>query len=153
MLNAISGFLKVVLYDEPPSVADLSRSLDVLALAYHDTPRGDPVDNDTEAPAEDYLQDYLRTLKIVRRRFPDLGYYGVVDPLELKAEEWLCGDAGDDLSDIIGDLTKVKWRHDAFGIEDAHWHFRFLFEIHWGRHLRELQMYLHCKQFYGKDQT
>ena len=44
----------------------------------------------------------------------------------------MCGDAIDDLSDIIGDLKTLMWaRHHKFGIEDFNRHFRFLFEIHW----------------------
>jgi hypothetical protein len=31
--------------------------------------------------------------------------------------------------------------------EDVLFHFRFLFETHWGQHLRSLQQYLHALAF------
>jgi hypothetical protein len=48
------------------------------------------------------------------------------------------------LADIVGDLEEVVWRYETLGADDAYWHLRFLFLIHWGQHLRELSLYLHA---------
>ena len=57
----------------------------------------------------------------------------------------MTGDAIDDLADIAGDLEEVLRRFEHSGKNAGDWYFRMLFEIHWGRHLRELQLYLHAK--------
>ena len=75
-------------------------------------------------------------------RFPDYGYYASVDPRLVLEEKPSVGDAIDDLADIVLDLREVSWRYDTFGADDAHWHFRFLFQIHWGAHVRDLSRYL-----------
>ena len=85
----------------------------------------------------------------MRKRFPNLGFYGVIfDPLKLPPEEPVVGDAIDDIADIVSDLSEILWRHEMLGEEDANWHFRYLYEIHWGRHLHELRHYLFVKRFH-----
>ncbi len=143
MIEAIRRFLSLLDQGEPISEETLAYALDALALAYHDTPLGKPSGIKTEPPQGDY--------KSVRRRveglFPDLGLYGIADPMKVPNEEALVGDAMDDISDIALDLTEVLWRWQNLGADDAHWHFRFGYQTHWGRHLHELRFYLHAKQF------
>lgn len=115
----------------------LSRRLDELALSYHDTPHGDP-DESEERPEPEGRVEHAE----IGRRFPTLGYYGSADPKEVPGEA-LVGDAIDDIMDITNDLKEVLWRFDRFGPADAHWHFRFLYQVHWGEHLRNLARYLH----------
>jgi hypothetical protein len=135
------SFLAVVTEGEPPSDEQLARSLDQLALAYHDCPQGSPADAEPGGP------DFLPKYSEVGARFPDFGYYASADPTTALDEKPTVGDAIDDLVDIVRDLREVSWRHDVLGADDAHWHFRFLFQIHWGRHLRDLSLYLHARQF------
>jgi hypothetical protein len=85
------------------------------------------------------------------RRFPALGYYGSAGPKEFAGEAFV-GDAIDDIMDITNDLQEVLWRFDRFDSNDAHWHFRFLYQIHWGRHLRDLARYLHSRLRLDKEE-
>jgi hypothetical protein len=126
---------------EPPSNEQLARSIDELAVAYHDCPQGTPADAELEPP--DFLPQYSE----IGARFPDFGYYASADPATVLDEKPAVGDAIDDLIDIVRELREACWRYDLLGADDAHWHFRFSFEIHWGRHLRDLSLYLHAKQF------
>jgi hypothetical protein len=50
---------------------------------------------------------------------------------------------GDDIVDNWMDLKGVMWRLKNSSAQDALWDFRESFEIHWGQHLWELQLYLH----------
>ena len=136
---AAQRFIEIATRSEHPTIAQLARSLDELALSYHDTPLGNPDDSD-ERPEPGSRVDQAD----IGARFPDLGYYGVADPLNVPGEV-LVGDAIDDILDIANDLKEVVWRFDRFGADDANWHFRFLFQIHWGRHLRDLAGYLHSR--------
>nr|NUR37992.1 DUF5063 domain-containing protein [Sphingomonas sp.] len=83
----------------------------------------------------------------VAERFPELGHYAVAEPPELPPKEAMVGDAIDDLADIVRDLQEVVWRAEHQSENDARWYFRLLFQIHWGRHLRELSLYLHSQQW------
>jgi hypothetical protein len=136
-LVAAKAFLNVVLVERDPTLATLTRSLDQLAVAYHETPATEVDDSDQEPPDPEF--DY----KQIAARFPQLGYYSVVDPGDGLDQPVMVGDAIDDLLDISRDLHKVLWRFENVSVDDAHWHFQFLFEAHWGQHLRELSVYLH----------
>ena len=133
-------FLQFLNEGQPPSNKEIARVLDELALAYHAAPPGDPSEEDVDPPKVDYQKRY----RALERRFPQLGYYGIAEPTEIPPEEPLIGDAIDDLADIAADLEQVLWRSEHVGLDDAHWYFRMLFEIHWGRHLRQLALYLHA---------
>jgi len=137
---AARGFLALIEEGAVPSSRELLRALDELAMAYHQAPEGDPADDDATPPRTDYQERYAS----LGKRFPDYGYYAVSDPTEPVSEKGMVGDAIDDLADISADLEEVIWRFDNLGPDDAHWHFRFLFEVHWGMHLRELAVYLHA---------
>lgn len=136
---AAQRFIDLATKCENPSIAMLTRRLDELALSYHDTPLGDPHESDEQPPFECRIGH-----KDIGSRFPTLGYYGSADPTEVPGEA-LVGDAIDDIVDITNDLNEVLWRLDRFGADDAHWHFRFLYRIHWGEHLRDLARYLHSR--------
>lgn len=137
--------LDLILQDEPPSDAVLAQALDELALAYHDTPEGEPAPSNQDPPARN--QAALRA--IIEVRFPDYGYYAVMlDPLDLdlSGSKAGIGDAIDDLLDIASDLAEAVWRFDHLGADDAHWYLHLL-HFHWGRHMRELSLYLHARRF------
>ena len=143
MIEAIQLYLAAALQISPPSIEALAMALDRLALAYGEAPCGAPADEDTEAP--DHDRGAIR--RLVADRFPELGFYAVVDPLAVLPETPLVGDAIDDIAEIADDLSEVLWRFTAVGADDAYWHFRFDYQTHWGRHLHDLRSYIHAKLF------
>ena len=138
---AVRSFLTLLGEGEPPSVEALAEALDQLAIAYHHAPEGDPANDDRDPPEWDFKARYAA----LGERFPELAMYAVADPSEVINDEAMCGDAIDDLTDIERDLNEVVWRFEKVGADDAHWHFKLLYRSHWGRHLRELALYLHAK--------
>jgi len=141
-IDASRRFLAFLKGDSTPSDEQLARALDELTMAYHEAPEGDPADEDVEPPSREYEQ-YKRRYAELGAKFPDYGYYSVADWTEPLSKESVIADAIDDLADIEGDLDEVIWRAENLGVDDAHWYFRFLYNIHWGRHLRELSLYLY----------
>jgi len=143
-VDAARCFVQLVMEGERPSLERLARALDELALAYHGTPEGEPSEDDATPQRTDYRARYSK----IATRIPALGLYASVSPKE-NLEEASYGDAVDDLADIVGDLEEVIWRCENLGDEDANWYFRWAFETHWGRHLRDLSLYLHVQRFGG----
>jgi hypothetical protein len=140
-IAAVRRFLAIATEGDPPTMAELARALDELAMAYHESPEGEASGDESKAPE----RDYIKLREALAARFPDFGYYSVSDPTDELAETPpLLGDAIDDLADIIRDLEDVLWTFENVGPGDAHWDFRFSYTIHWGRHLRELALYLHA---------
>lgn len=139
-IAAVRRFLALLDGGERPTVEDLAESLDHLAMAYHHAPEGEPADDD-RYPEWNFKARYGN----LAERFPQLGMYAVADPSEPINGDTMCGDAIDDLADIERDLSEVVWRFENIGPDDAHWHFKLLYRSHWGRHLRELALYLHAK--------
>ena len=135
---AARRFLLLLKQSKPSSDRELAQALDELAMAYHQTSEGDPADGDATPPREEYRDRYARLAK----RFPDYGNYTVGDWIDPLSKESVIADAIDDLADIEGDLEDAVWRYENVGVDDANWHFRFNFEVHWGRHLRGLSRYL-----------
>ncbi|MBA80456.1 MULTISPECIES: DUF5063 domain-containing protein [unclassified Leeuwenhoekiella] len=54
----------------------------------------------------------------------------------------LLGDAIDDLSDLIIDLSEVVWRLENTSLDDALWYFNTLMHMHSEAHLLNLLVYL-----------
>jgi hypothetical protein len=141
-VEAARQFLTVVWEGETPSDEGLLATLDRLVEAYHGTPKVGPADADLEAPRSGGPALYQK----VAARFPDYGHYPVSDPTASIDDEPMMGDAIDDLADLTLDMREVVWRAENLGADDAHWYFRLLY-FHWGRHARELALYLHSRQF------
>jgi hypothetical protein len=139
-IDAAKRFLKLLREGDTPSDEELARALDELALAYHEAPEGSPAENDREPPPRS-IEHYKRYAQL-GKRFASYGYYAVGDWTEPLSKQTVTADAIDDLADIEGDLEKVLWRYENIGADDAHWHFKFEYTIHWGRHLRQLSLYL-----------
>lgn len=137
----VRRFLRLLREGAPPSDEDLARGLDELAVAYHEAPEGSPADDNREPSSDDFRQRYAG----LGKRFPAYGLYAVADPIEPVDQQCLGGCAIDDLVEIARDFEEVVWRSENIGADDAHWHFKLLYRIHWGRHLRELSHYLHAK--------
>lgn len=116
----------------------LAESLDGVLAALHGLPDGPPSDEDLP---EDWRADPPADLS---DRFPELGFYPVVDPLDrLDEAKVVVGDAGDDLIDIHRDLAEAVERFHRFGVEDAGWFAWLTFRAHWGEHLFNVRRYLH----------
>jgi hypothetical protein len=137
-------FLSVVWEGERPTDEALLTALDRLVEAYHHTPDVGPSDGDLEVPRAAGPTLYQE----LAGRFPDYGYYPVSDPAGSpgSAEAAMVGDAIDDLVDLTLDMREVIWLAEHVGPNDAHWCYRLLY-FHWGRHARELALYLHARQF------
>lgn len=129
-----------------PSIEQLSRTLDKLCAAYHETPEGKPGD---DANLE-RRTPYSERRQLLSLRFQSLGFYQAISPKEPPAEtKPVFCNAIDDLADILGDLQDVLSVFEMSGADNANWLYRQLYEIHWGRHLRHLSLYLYVKQFDG----
>lgn len=118
-------------------------ALDRLAVAVNSADYTFDENDYPDAPRREY--EVIRT--IVSPRFPDCGYYNVVLNMseEIGNGQAGVGDAIDDICDIAADLEEVLWRWDNNSVDDALWYFSNFYAFHWGRHLRELQLYLYDK--------
>jgi len=141
-IEAAREFLAIVWDGEAPTDEALLASLDRLIVTYHCTPDAEPSDFEAEAPTTDWPALY----KEVAARFPDYGYYPVSDPSGSPGDDQaaMTGDAIDDIADLTSDMRDVVWYADNLGLDDAHWSFR-LHYFHWGRHARELSLYLFAR--------
>jgi hypothetical protein len=119
---------------------NLKLLLDRLAMAQHFAAYKFDEGKYAEAPSR--AHDELR--KRVATRFPNYGYYNLVEDVSQKIGEsgLMVGDAIDDIVDITADLLETKWCWEKNSVEDGLWHFKNTFETHWANHLRGLQMYL-----------
>lgn len=141
-IAAARHFHDLVLTGPPPSLAELARALDGLVVAVQDADEFVPPTDVPDPP----LHDVDALTQLIQMRFPDFGFYGVSDPMTLPAEG-LTGDAIDDLLDIACDLADALWRFEHNGLADALWDLKFAYTTHWGRHARQLALYLHARQF------
>lgn len=141
-VEAARHFLSVVWDRDGSSDEALLAALDRLLAVYHDTPNAGPSETKVEAPRSDGPALYQE----VAGRFPDYGLYPVSDPTASPEDAAMMGDAIDDIADLTLDMREVVWLADHVGADDAHWSFR-LHYFHWGRHARELSLYLHARQF------
>jgi hypothetical protein len=139
-IEAARHFLAVVWDGETPTDEALLAALDRLVAAYHETPDANPSDKDVEAPR----QDGTSLAKEVGARFPDYGLYPMADPTKPLEGAAMMGDAVDDLADLTLEMREVMWIAEHVGVENAHSDFR-LFFFDWGRHARELSLYLHAR--------
>lgn len=139
----INNFLELVLESESESeeIEKLIQALDRLANLTHEI----EYQYDKTDYSDSLNFEYSTIRKKVEKRFPNLGYYNIALDISENVgnSDIATGDAIDDITDITLDLLGVKWRFDNTSPDDALWHLELLFRSHWGRHLRELQLYLH----------
>lgn len=140
---AARNFLDVVWEEEQPSDAELSAALDRLFVAYHETSVVEVTTSDLEPPHREWKRIY----KDVGRRFPDYGMYMIANPLDLSSFTTSMADAIDDIADITAEMRETVWWAEQIGAADADEFYR-IFYSHWGRHARELSMYLYARQFH-----
>ena len=139
--EAATAYLSEISEGSPPSRSRLLELIDRLTNSYHQVPASEPDDAEYDVP--------LRTdwPEILNGRFPDFDCYPFVFlPADFPCEAML-GDPIDDLADIALDLEEYLWRLNNVSEADANWHVRFTFEIHWGRHARDLGAYLQATAF------
>jgi hypothetical protein len=137
------SFLQSPNLDTEPytNIRRLVEVLDKLAFAYHHV--SFEFDENASDPPGHNHQIYSRYREMAGQKFPLLGDYSDVNPLELENPDIMMGDSLDDLADIACDLQDVLWCLENTTEEDALWHFQFGYESHWGRHMRYLQTYLY----------
>ena len=91
--------------------------------------------------------DYNEIRKNVESNFKDFGFYKMIlninDIDNLK--DCGLGDAIDDLSDVIIDLTEIKWRIENNSLEDGLWFFEFIFRSHTQQHIIDLLNFMKQK--------
>ena len=141
--QAIDNYLSLVLNSEEPleNLDEFIQSLDALSY-WVQLAKYQADETNYDWPPD---SDYNDVRKIVEKRFPSFGYYNsVVDVSEKIGEsEISIGDAIDDIVDITGDLLAAKWRFEHTSRDDAIFHLVAEFRSHWGRHLRDVQLYIH----------
>jgi len=141
-VDAAREFLSTVWEGDPPTDQALLFALDRLVDAFHRTPDARPSHTGLEAPRSGGPALY----QDVAQRFPAYGLYPVSDPATSPEDAAvMLGDAIDDLADLTLDMREIVWLADHATMDDAHWSFRLLY-FHWGRHARELALYLHARQ-------
>jgi len=88
---------------------------------------------------------YNKIREVVAPQFPDFGLYNTVPHVSdrIGQTEFGIGDAIDDIVDILLDLKRVEWRFRNTSLADALFDFQLSFRGHWGRHARDLQLYIH----------
>jgi hypothetical protein len=145
IIEAINKYLSVLESDitEDEAIESLMESLDTLASVCHRI-EFQSDDNDYPDPPE---ADHARTMEVARKRFPSLGFYNVAGEISENISE--CdlhvGDAISDIAEIADDLNEVLWYFENTTNENALFYFELGYRTHWGRHMRELQLYLHDK--------
>jgi len=141
--NAVNEFVNYVLNEDTQirDLEELIRLLDKLAFATHFIKANFDEKEYPDAPENNYEEIY----KKISKRFPALGYYNIAGNISDRISECdlQVGDAIDDITDIVGDLKEVLWCFDNTSESDALWRYVNGFKMHWGRHLRELQLYLY----------
>jgi len=62
------------------------------------------------------------------------GYWDIFDPLTSEADQPVYNSLKDDLHDIYRDLKQGLISFEKGEVQNALWHWKFNFEIHWGEH-------------------
>ena len=129
--------------DTHVKTSSLIQILDELAIRTHDH-SGIFVDDEGE---DDSRLDYQDIYKTLTQHFTDYNYYNtVLDINELaRTDNLAVGDSLDDLADMAVDLSEVLSVIQKFGEAEGQYAFVDSYRIHWGYHLRQLQIYLHCQ--------
>jgi len=140
----IQAFLDVVndsLRSEVDAIEALMAALDDLAVCVHGVTFKFDAAEYAEPPAKEHKTTYQR----VGARYPSFGYYNTpLDVSEKISETTLAiGDAVSDVAEIYDDLKEILWRFQNTSEADALFHFQLGYRSHWGRHMRDVQLYAH----------
>lgn len=106
-------------------------------------------EGDHPDPPGNGLESYHRFRDVATRRFPDLHFYNLATPVSEKPgeAELVVGDPYDDLADIAGDFSDIRWCFADTSPNDALWRFYFGYQSHWGDHASNLRWYLFARQW------
>jgi hypothetical protein len=137
---SIRHYLDVLEGANDCTLYDLAKALDELVATYH---RVADVEPDTTEASAAPRPDEKRIVDAATAKFPDLGWYALVDPEGAPDQQVGMSIAASDLAEIASDLMGVLWLFENGSHNDAVWDFRFGYQSHWGRHLHELRTYLH----------
>jgi hypothetical protein len=126
---------------EHDSIGALMASLDELVASVHGVSFVFDNTEYDEPPSANHTDTYRR----VAARYPSFGYYNIpLDVSEKISDTTLAvGDAISDVAEIYDDMQAILWRFKYTSKADALFHFQLGYRSHWGRHLRELQLYAH----------
>ncbi|MFT4074931.1 MAG: DUF5063 domain-containing protein [Asticcacaulis sp.] len=129
--------------DTHVKASSLIQILDALAVRTHEQ---SVIFAGSEEEDESRL-NYQDTYKILTQHFPDYSDYSTVLDINnpAKTDNLAAGDPLDDLADIAVDLSEVLSIAKKYGEAAGQYAFVDSYRIHWGYHLRQLQMYLHCQ--------
>jgi len=143
LLADVAGFLAEAPATEGGDRALLASLLDRLAVARRSCPSAAHPAGPWPPRARPSSDAWRRAR--MEARFPGLGLYAAVEPvLGAEPELPVVGDAVGDLVDVAGELERVTWYLVQAGPGDAARYYAWSYDLHWGRHLRELQLYLHA---------
>lgn len=148
LIEAIKSYLNVIndlTDDESEAIERLISSLDHLAFIARNISFQF---NDREYPEPPEI-DYSEIRQAVQSRFPSLGFYNIAGNISdnVGDSEMHTGDSIDDISDIAKDMKDILWYFDNTSTDNALFYFDMGFKSHWGRQLRELQLYLHDRWY------
>lgn len=135
----LQRFVRYVTEPGEKEDAALLELCDRILVAYHDVNYTFDDHNYPDAPKEEYAsrRDKISAL------FPNYGYYCLTSSqMEVFEPDAMVGDAIDDLADLSQDFEEILWCFEHTSVDDALWHFQNGYWLHWGRHMRELQLYL-----------
>jgi hypothetical protein len=119
----------------PVDLLAARRHLAELQLAAIRLPELDSGDNPRiPKPSPELKKEVLNRVATVPFRY----YWDTFDPLK-ENEEPVCGDLADDLADIWLDLWTGLQLFDSGYPVDANFHWRILYDSHWGQHLLDAQ--------------
>jgi hypothetical protein len=110
----------------------LLAELQLTALGLPDLDGGDH--QKIHKPAPILRERVLRRASTV----PFQRYWNMFDPLK-EDQQPVCGDLSDDLADIWLDLWEGLYLFDASHRLEANFHWRVLYDSHWGQHLLDAQ--------------
>lgn len=135
------SFVRTAKPEDARLLERLAQHLDRLALVYSETEDCEPTSQDMAPTKRD---DKLGS--DVADAFGHIGPYLDVypaDAAEIGDHKVVVCDGVDDILDILADLEASIWLYENSSERDARWQFRFGFQFHWGRHLRDLSGRLH----------
>jgi hypothetical protein len=117
----------------PPEVAQFAE-VARRYCAWVESETGDPIDQKIHKPALGLKERVLQRVCAV----PFRHYWNTFDPLK-ENEQPVCGDLPDDLADIWLDLWEGLCLFDAGHSLEANFHWRVLYDSHWGQHVLDAQ--------------
>lgn len=143
-LEAVSLFLETIdsqIREGAENLEHLHSALDQLLHSAHFVSFNF---DETEHPDPPSIA-YSDLRKQIEAAFPSLGFYNTAADVSDNIGETTIaiGDAVDDLTDIVKDLKGIEWRSKHTSSSDALFYFQLGYRAHWGRHARDLSLYIH----------